>query len=122
MRRQRQAEVAYRKAFQVFSEKAQQVQALTALSGQDPKVVEAALVELQRAHNTYQECRDAWVKQLLGSSGQVRPATSPLGHSDDVRAIAELLWESAGRPEGTAAEDWRRAEEIIEKAASLVVA
>ena len=47
---------------------------------------------------------------------------SPLGHSDDVRAIAELLWESAGRPEGTAAEDWRRAEEIIEKAASLVVA
>jgi hypothetical protein len=123
METKRQAEVAYRRAFQVFSEKAQQVQALTALSGQDPKAVETALIELQRAHNEYQERRDTWVKQLLGSSkGQAGSTTNPLPHSDDVRAIAELLWESAGRPEGTAAEDWRRAEEIIEKASTLAVA
>jgi hypothetical protein len=27
--------------------------------------------------------------------------------------LAELIWESAGRPDGTAEEDWRRAEAIV---------
>ena len=34
----------------------------------------------------------------------------------EVRPIAELLWESAGRPDGTADRDWRRAEEIVREA------
>jgi hypothetical protein len=135
MKTKTQAEIAYRRAFQLFSQKAQQVQALTGLSGQDPKVLETALIELQRAHNDYEQCRDVWVRHLLGGSErqarlatEARPHTEALPHkdalphNDDVRAIAELLWESAGRPEGTAAEDWRRAEEIIEKAAALAAA
>jgi len=122
MRTKRQAESAYRRAFQVFSEKTQQVQALTGLSGQDPKVVETALVELQQAHNEYEQSRDAWVRHLLGSTDPGASRQNPAPHSHDVRAIAELLWESAGRPEGTAAEDWRRAEEIIQKADALSVA
>lgn len=122
MKTKRQAEIAYRRAFQVFSEKAQRVQALTGLSGQDPKLVETALIEMQRAHNDYEECRDVWVKYLLGSDRQNFSGKTALPHNDDVRAIAELLWESAGRPDGTAAEDWRRAEEIIEKAAAVAVA
>jgi hypothetical protein len=129
MKTKRQAEIAYRRAFQLFSQKAQQVQALTGASGQDPKVVETALIELQRAHTDYEQCRDAWVKYLLGGperqalpAAEALPRKDALPHNDDVRAIAELLWESAGRPEGTAAEDWRRAEEIIEKAAALAAA
>jgi hypothetical protein len=121
MKTKKQAEVAYRRAFQVFSEKAQQAQALTARSGQDPEVVETALIEMQRAHLAYEKARDVWVKHLLGCP-ETRPLPNPLPHSLDVPAIAELLWESAGRPEGTAAEDWRRAEEIIEKASAVVAA
>jgi len=121
MKTKKQAELAYRRAFQVFSEKAQQVQAITGLSGQDPQAVEAALIEMQRAHFAYEQARDLWVKHLLGCS-EAQPLPKPLPHSLDVPAIAELLWESAGRPEGTAAEDWRRAEEIIEKASAFVAA
>jgi Protein of unknown function (DUF2934) len=120
METKRQAETAYRRAFQLFSQKAQQAQALAGLSGQDPKVVEAALIELQRAHTDYERCRDVWVRHLLGYTERRTPNAAP--HDNDVRTIAELLWESAGRPEGTAAEDWRRAEEIIEKAAGLAIA
>jgi|SRR5580658_1920954 hypothetical protein len=102
--RKKQAELDYRRAFQVFSEKTQQVQALTGRSGSD---LETALIELQQAHVEYQRCRDIWVKQLL------------VRESDQVRAVAQRLWESAGRPEGTAAEDWRRAEAIVEKSAAV---
>jgi|SRR5271156_1742726 len=105
--RKQQAEIEYRRAFQVFSEKTQQVQALTGRSGSD---LETALIELEQAHVEYQRCRDIWVKQLI------------VPHSDRVRAVAQLLWESAGRPEGTAAEDWRKAEEIVKKAACVSAA
>ena len=122
MRTARELELAYRDAFRLFSTKAGQVQELTAVSGSDPKAVEAALIEFQVARIEYQKRRDAWVKELLLSSGHDQTvADSCHFHEDDVRAIAELLWESAGRPEGTAAEDWRQAEEILEKAAVCAV-
>ena len=35
---------------------------------------------------------------------------------DRVREIAELRWELAGKPEGTADDDWYRAEEIVRRA------
>jgi hypothetical protein len=38
-----------------------------------------------------------------------------------VPAIAELIWESAGRPDGTAEEDWRRAEAIVKCAVATAV-
>ena len=42
----------------------------------------------------------------------------PQAVKERVKSIAELLWESAGRPEGTADEDWRLAEEIVKRAAT----
>jgi len=38
--------------------------------------------------------------------------------TERVRDIAELLWETAGRPEGTADEDWRAAEAIVRRASA----
>ena len=39
-------------------------------------------------------------------------------YEDRVRAVARLLWESVGRPEGTADDDWNRAEQIVRRAAA----
>jgi hypothetical protein len=33
-----------------------------------------------------------------------------------IKQMAELLWEFSGRPEGTADDDWHRAEEILRRA------
>ena len=59
--------------------------------------------------------RDALVRSLLPASAPAAPDQRH-DHVQDVQAIAELLWESAGRPTGTAEEDWRRAEAIVRRA------
>ena len=61
----------------------------------------------------YNGARDSLVRSLLPS---VLPSPEQTDHRQDVQAIAELLWESAGRPTGTAEDDWRRAEAIVESA------
>jgi len=120
MKRAHEAELAYRKAFQEFSKKAQQVQALTAHSDAEPKQLETALLELEKAHVAYTASRDRWVQHIL----PVEPHIALPGHSahqsheDCVRAIAELLWVGAGRPEGLDAENWRKAEEIVREASA----
>lgn len=78
----------------------------------DWKAIDAALLELEKARLTYNHRRDIVAQQLLSFS--MRPASDSIHpHPDRVRAIAELRWELAGRPEGTAEDDWYRAEEIV---------
>jgi len=105
----------YRSAFEDFSRKAQQVQALTEHHTGDRNTFETALLDLEKAHLAYNHARDALVRSLLPASVPAAPDQRH-DHVDDVQAIAELLWESAGRPTGTAEEDWRRAEAIVRSA------
>src|SRR5579872_4455689 len=115
-------EVAYRAAFEDFSRQAKRVQSLAERRAQrrdDRKAFETALVEMEKAHMAYKEARDAFVRWLLPASGQAPPEASSealRNHSGDIAAIAELLWEGAGRPSGTAEEDWHRAEAIVQRA------
>jgi hypothetical protein len=108
-------EEGYRSAFEDFSSRAQEVQSLTEYPTGNRNEFETALLELEKAHLAYNHARDALVRSLLPGSvkeqGHDRAATD---HSQDVQAIAELLWESAGRPTGTAEEDWHRAEAIVQ--------
>ncbi len=60
----------------------------------------------------YNEARDAFVRSLLPASAGAQTKERQ-DHNEDVQAIAELLWEGAGRPTGTAEEDWHRAEAIV---------
>src|SRR5580658_4432490 len=99
----------YRLAFEDFSRKAQQVQSLSKHANSDQTAFEAALVELERAHLAYDDARDALVRAMLPAAAKQQ---SRSGHREHIPAIAELLWESAGRPTGTAEADWRRAEAI----------
>jgi len=105
-------DVEYRSAFEEFSRKAQQVQFLTEHPTGDRKAFEAALLAMEKAHLAYNEARDAFVRTLLPASPRAQH-NERLDHKEDVQAIAELLWEGAGRPTGTAEEDWRRAEAIV---------
>ncbi len=84
----------------------------------DWKAIDAALLEMEKARVEYNRCRDVVAQQLLSEQ---RPALHATGNSteppaDRVRAIAELRWELAGRPDGTAEENWYRAEEIVRQA------
>ena len=110
-------EEEYRSAFEDFSRKAQHVQSLTEHPTGAREAFETALLQLEKAHLAYNDARDALVRSLLpGSLKEQRQNQVSPDHRADVQAIAELLWESAGRPTGTAEEDWRRAEAIVQRA------
>jgi Protein of unknown function (DUF2934) len=111
-------EVEYRSAFEDFSRKAQQVQFLTEHPGGDRKTFETALLEMEKAHLAYNQARDAFMQSLLPESVST-PHDQRREQSRDVQTIAELLWVGAGRPTGTAEEDWHRAEAIVNSAANF---
>jgi hypothetical protein len=103
----------YRRAFAEFTQKVHQTRALMAAPNPDWQAIDAALLELERAHVNYNRHRDLIAQQLLKqpmASGSVQPA------ADRVKAVAQLRWELAGKPEGTADDDWYRAEEIVRRA------
>jgi len=109
------AEAEYRNAFEDFSDKARRVQLLAENPTVDRQAFESALLELEKAHLAYDEARDALIESLRPSLVQGR-AAGHRNHRADVQAIAELLWQSAGRPTGTAEQDWLRAEKIVQTA------
>src|SRR5579859_8099809 len=96
----REVEAEYRCAFEEFSRKAQLVQLLAA-QNTGGKTFETALLELERAHLAYNQARDTFLQSLLPKSFQL-PAADQRDQGGNISPIAELLWESAGRPDGTA--------------------
>ena len=111
---------AYERAFQEFSDRLRDLQCLTSHPSPDAAAIYVALQELEKAHWVYDRCRDALAVELLPASmrGAFRhlAPNSAEAYEDRVRAVARLLWESVGRPEGTADEDWHRAEQIVRRA------
>ncbi len=107
----------YRSAFAEFAQKVRQAQALMAAPNPDWQAIDAALLELEKARVNYNHRRDILADQLVDFPGRpAAPAIQP--GADRVRAVAELRWELAGKPEGTADDDWYRAEEIVRCAAA----
>jgi hypothetical protein len=104
----------YRVAFDDYSVKAQRVQSLKERPGATPNLTEAALLEMERARLAYAIARDELARHLLPSL----PVSPSVLEAGNVSGIAELLWEVAGRPQGTAYQDWLRAEEIVRRAAA----
>jgi len=87
----------------------------------DAAAITMALLELKKAHWAYDRCRDELAVELLPASmrGTFRlmEPNSAEAYEDRVRAVARLLWESVGRPEGTSDDDWHRAEQIVRRIA-----
>ncbi len=88
------------------------VQSLTGQTDPDRAAIEAALLDLEKARKAYSGARDA-VAQTLQLA---LPLNRPLADAGHVKGIAALLWEVAGRPEGTEHDDWFRAEKIVRRA------
>ena len=111
---------AYQRAFHEFSERVRHLQTLTTDPHPNRAAIEAALVDVEKARSIYDGYRDALAKQLLPPAQTARftIVDPPEAVTERVKSIAELLWESAGRPDGTAEEDWHLAEEIVKRAAT----
>jgi hypothetical protein len=113
---------AYERAFQEFSDRVRDLQRLTSHPCPDAAAINVALLELEKAHWVYDRWRDALALELLPAAlrstfRRIEP-NSAEAYEDRVRAVAQLLWDSVGRPEGTADDDWYRAEQIVRRAAA----
>jgi hypothetical protein len=110
----------YQLAFQRYSETVRRVQQLVAHPAVDSADVDAAVLDLETARAAYSESRNALVEQLQPMLARTGARTAPESHrvyESRVKTVAELLWEAGGRREGNADVDWRRAEEIVVRAA-----
>ena len=112
----RRAVSDYRRRFAEFAEKVRQTRIVMTASSSNREAIDAALLEMERARVEYNRSRDLLAQQLSSARQEtlgLKPAEPDSGH---VRQIAELRWELAGKPEGTAEDDWYRAEEIVRRA------
>ena len=64
----RDAEKAYRRAFDEFARWVEEVQFLTANPNPDRDRITFALFELEKARYEYNHSRDEWAQELLGTS------------------------------------------------------
>jgi Protein of unknown function (DUF2934) len=113
----REARRAYQQAFHNFSDRVRHLQAVIEDPRPDRAAIESALLEVERARVVYDNRRDTLARHLLPSKSAVMPTTdSHAAVTEHVKDIAELLWETAGKPDGTADDDWRKAEEIVKRA------
>ena len=110
---------AYRATFQEYSKKLDALQGLMNSAVPDRGRIEAALLDVEKARVAHNSARDCLAREL------VRPSLPPAIGVDEritderqVRETARLLWEIAGRPDGTAERDWQRAEKLVHAAAS----
>jgi hypothetical protein len=97
---------AYRTTFREYSIKLEALQQLIGSGAPESGWLEVALLEVEQARLAHNGARDRLAREL------VQPSVPPHAPVDeqDIRKTARLLWELAGRPEGTAECDWNRAD------------
>lgn len=105
----------YRDAWEAYSRKNAGLHCLMDSVQPEKSRIELVIVELERARIEHSAARDRLAKRL--SATLPFPYAAPLESAEPrVRNTAQLLWEMAGRPEGTAEGDWLRAEDLIRSA------
>lgn len=117
-----------------FRNWAAQIRVLRSVDTGDPQnrtAVEEARRWADDAAAVYREKRNLFLKYVIASRTRQTPRSLRNDSTDSiptdpnpggakaaadaqrVRALARRIWEEAGRPSGTAEEDWFRAEEIL---------
>jgi hypothetical protein len=128
---------AYRTTFQEYSNKLEALQRLmdASLPGRGPvdarlldaNLLDATLLEVEKARVAHNCARNELARELLRSPALLavqQNSTRNVSAIDSgideghIRETAQLLWEMAGRPEGTADGDWSRAERLVLAAAA----
>ena len=113
----------YRLAFRKFAASVQKIQTLTAEPNVDQAAIDEAILESEKARTHYTICRNTLAQRLLPAPRRsvLAPHLTDSSQLDSerVRKVAELVWETSGKPNGTAETDWYRAERIIRRAAEV---
>ncbi|HEY4086743.1 MAG TPA: DUF2934 domain-containing protein [Bryobacteraceae bacterium] len=110
----------YRATWGEFVRATNALQDTLAATAPDRAHAETAVFEAEKARLTYNAARDLLVAQMAGlrAAANAPSPTPPL--DGKVRAIAFLLWEIAGKPDGTALADWLHAERLVKSASAAI--
>src|SRR5438309_4823581 len=110
---------AYRDAYQQYKNAAARLAKLNARASNNSAELETALLSLEQARLNYNDSRDTLAAYLMPR--EIRQAfwSIPSPGRDRVKGLAELFWLLAGRPQGTAEDDWYRAERVVRHAGAV---
>ena len=110
---------AYRTAFGQFKREAKRLAEIQATLAFEPSEAEKALSRVEFARMAYNDTRDSLAAYLMRADLRrvfLTLPTSSRRQQARVKSIAELLWELAGKPQGSADDDWYRAERVTRHA------
>ena len=110
----------YRTAWEEFVRRTNALQDCLTASEPDRARVAVALLEAEKARIAYNAARDLLVAQMAGLQPIPEPADRALPQDGEVRAIALILWELAGKPDGAAAADRLQAERVVQSASAAI--
>jgi hypothetical protein len=110
----------YRAAWREFIHRTSELEDCALVSEPKRAHIEVALLEAEKARLAYNDARDRLVAQIA----PLQPAATLPAHGvrqdGKVRAIAQRIWEFAGKPDGTALADWLQAERVVQSASTSV--
>lgn len=110
---------AYRNAFRQFQLEAARLAKINAKASYNPAEAEAALLRVEQARLTYNDTRDTLTAFMLPPQARLAFWAIPAATRQEtrrVKGLAELFWELAGKPQGSAEDDWYRAERVVGQA------
>lgn len=110
----------YRAAWEEFVRRTNALQDGLMAGEPDRARIEAALLEAEKARLAYNAARDLLVAQMAVPQPAPNAAVQSLPQDGKVRAIARLLWELGGKPDGTALSDWVMAERVVRSASAAI--
>jgi len=110
----------YRTAWEEFVRRTNALQYCFTASEPDRAHVAVALLEAEKARIAYNAARNFLVAQMAGLQPAAEAADQALPQEGRVRAIARMLWELAGKPDGTAVADWLQAERVVQSASAAI--
>jgi len=96
-----------------FDEYACKLEVLQRLIDSGTTSLDVAIHEADSARRAHNAARDRLAAELIAETSLKNMRTD-----DRIRETAQQLWEFAGRPQGTAECDWRRAEKLVLAATS----
>jgi hypothetical protein len=112
--------VEYRTTWEEFARRISELQNCGAVGEADRARIGVALLEAEKARLAYNAARDRLAAQIAGLHPSAASAAQAVSQDRKVRATARLLWEFAGKPEGTAVADWLQAECVVRCASATV--
>jgi len=108
-------ETTYRTAFRDYADKLEILQNLIESGPVEAAQIESVVLEVEKARVAHNCARDR-LAGALGENGRLSTPTTASGEGH-IRETARLMWELAGRPNGTAEHDWCAAEQLVKSVA-----